>query len=161
MAWRLIAALPALSLILVMLFSAADAHAVCSCRCVNQFARAVCDSDRDQVPDCRSLACKPAPVEIRPNEAHRRPPPGATRCEQMQIFSPSTMRYQWTQLCIPESRSFQGFLKPAPAVPSVVPYVAPRSSASSGMPCGSDRDCPAGQTCKRARMDAPWQCSVR
>ena len=133
-----------------------EANAGCACRCVNQYARAVCDGANDKVPDCRSLTCKFAPIDLRPNEAPRRPPPGATRCEQMQVFTISG-RYEWTQLCIPESRSFQGLLKPAsPQLPVPLQRSQP---AGVGQPCGTDRDCPGNLRCNRPNTHAPWRCT--
>lgn len=132
-----------------------EGHSACYCYCVNQYQRAVCDGLSDKVPDCRALECKPAPVELRPREVPRIPPPGATRCEQMQVYSYTLGRYQWSQLCIPESRSFQGLLKPAsPPLPTPL-----NTRPHQAIPCGTDRDCPSGLTCKRRSMDAPWLCS--
>ena len=143
---------------LVLASVSTEAQAACACRCVNQYARAVCDSDRDKVSDCRNLSCKFAPVQIRPNEAPRRPPAGATHCEQMQIYTISG-RYEWTQLCIPENRSFHGLLKPA-SPPLPVP-LRRQVRPEHGQPCGTDRDCPEHMACKRRHMNAPWQCAPR
>lgn len=132
-----------------------SAEAACACRCVNQYQWAVCDGLTDKVPDCRALVCKLAPVAIRPNEPQKIPPPGATRCEQMQVYSYASARYEWTQLCIPDSRSFHGLLKPGGA-PLPTP-LNPRSRQA--IPCGTDRDCPSGLTCKRRSMDLPWMCA--
>ncbi len=148
-----------LALLLVLLFVAdlPDAEAGCTCRCVNQFQRAVCDGPNDKVPDCRALVCKLAPIALRPDEPRKIPPLGASRCEQMQVFSYSSGRYEWTQLCIADSRSFHGLLKPAGA-PLAMPHIArPRQA----IPCGTDRDCPTGHSCSRRSMDAPWLCKPR
>ena len=139
---------------LALLFLCGTARAACSCQCVNQFQRAVCDGVGDKVPDCRALACKLVPLQLRPTEAPRVPPRGATRCEQMQVFSNLSARYEWTQLCIPESRTFAGLLRPSHA-PLPTP-LTPRPRQA--IPCGTDRDCPSGLQCKRRSMDAPWQC---
>jgi hypothetical protein len=141
---------------LVLLIASSSAEAACACRCVNGMSQAVCDSVQDRVPICGGIACKLAPATIRPTEAPKVPPAGGSRCDQVQVYSNLSGRYEWTQLCTAATPSFAGLLKPRHI--AVTPSAAARAT---GVPCGTDADCPSGFACRRRNMDSPWACQRR
>ena len=143
-------------------------HAACTCRCVENIERAVCDNARDQVPVCGNNSCPVAPSGPRPAASKRTPPPGTSGCEPMREYSYIYKRYDWTELCLSSSRNNIALIRPGfpPLLP--VPFGASsgqgsrRSSAPlSGPLCDTDSDCQAGMACTRRNTNDPWVCRPR
>jgi hypothetical protein len=152
----------AASLIYLCMFTAVlltplSASAACSCKCVEDVQRHICDQPGDPEPRCPQMTCPLAPVRIKPSDTHRPPPPGTYSCDHMQVYSPLSARYEWTELCITSSRSSTALLRPGAAL-HPMPI---RSRTASGPACGTDRDCPSGSMCTRRGQNDAWRCERR
>jgi hypothetical protein len=157
-----------LVLLILALLSPSEAHTACTCRCVENIERAVCDNTRDQVPVCGNSACPVAPSGPKPAASKRAPPAGTSHCEPMREYSYIFKRYDWTELCPSTSRNNIALIRPgfAPLMPT--PFgtssgqVSRRGSAPlSGPPCDTDNDCAPGNLCTRRNSNDPWVCRPR
>ena len=91
--------LSTLSAALVLSFSMSSANAACECRCVNGQVKALCTSTLDIPPICAPQICPIVPPSIQPIPKPDLPPLGTTSCREVQVFNPSTGRYEWQRVC--------------------------------------------------------------
>jgi hypothetical protein len=141
----------------VTLLIALDSNAACHCRCVENVERAICDSPQESMARCGQANCPVAPSTIKPPATHRAAVPGTYSCDQMREYSPAMRRYEWTELCVSSSRSSTALVRPGP----MPVRTGAQLGASAGSACGTDTDCPSGQTCTRRSMNDPWRCAKR
>ena len=76
-----------------------EAGAACTCTCVGEEFKAVCDNSLEIQPICPPRVCTIAPPSIVPITPPTVPPVGTQQCRQEQVLNPSTGRYEWQRVC--------------------------------------------------------------
>jgi hypothetical protein len=80
-------------------FIDSEAHAACTCQCVNGSMQPLCTSSIDLPPICPVQLCPLTPVGIPPLPGVGLPPLGTTECSQQQVMNPYTRQYEWRRVC--------------------------------------------------------------
>lgn len=87
------------TMLVALLMASSNAHAGCTCQCVNGRVTPICSNALEAPPICSPQICPITPPSIAPMNPLRVPPIGTSNCTMKQVYNNYTGQYEWKQIC--------------------------------------------------------------